>query len=238
MQGAKKGLIVNSRNLCFKPKRNRALANLSGHNSGAATAAAPAPQPLQEAAPQAPLPPPPAPTLTRPRRQNARAPIGARAERAARHLQGFSSGGVERRESRIYIETLDLSSESAIHLPVGSDRPGVASGGVQTTGRNEKMTRNLKTLGLALVAVFALSAVAASGASAANDLFTSPSENDGPDRRNRGRLQPTLKPTRKTNRASSATKAHTPAQPQATVVEAVTVHPKYEGNVPLRRNSQ
>ena len=32
MQGGKKGLIVNSRNLCFKPKRNRALANLSGHN--------------------------------------------------------------------------------------------------------------------------------------------------------------------------------------------------------------
>ena len=32
MQGGKKGLIVNSRNLCFKPKRNRALANLSGQN--------------------------------------------------------------------------------------------------------------------------------------------------------------------------------------------------------------
>ena len=33
MQGAKKGLIVNSRNLCRKPKRNRALANLSGQNA-------------------------------------------------------------------------------------------------------------------------------------------------------------------------------------------------------------
>ena len=33
MQGAKKGLIVNSRNLCFRPKRNRALADLSGQNA-------------------------------------------------------------------------------------------------------------------------------------------------------------------------------------------------------------
>ena len=33
MQGAKKGLIVNSRNLCFKPKRNRALADLTGQNA-------------------------------------------------------------------------------------------------------------------------------------------------------------------------------------------------------------
>jgi hypothetical protein len=32
MQGAKKGLIVNSRNLCFKPGRNRATANLRGQN--------------------------------------------------------------------------------------------------------------------------------------------------------------------------------------------------------------
>jgi hypothetical protein len=32
MQGAKKGLIVNSRNLCFKPKGNRANAKFSGHN--------------------------------------------------------------------------------------------------------------------------------------------------------------------------------------------------------------
>jgi len=32
MQGGKKGLIVNSRNLCFKPKRNKARANLLGHN--------------------------------------------------------------------------------------------------------------------------------------------------------------------------------------------------------------
>jgi hypothetical protein len=32
MQGGKKGLIVNSRNLCFKPKRNRANARLSGQN--------------------------------------------------------------------------------------------------------------------------------------------------------------------------------------------------------------
>jgi hypothetical protein len=32
MQGGKKGLIVNSRHLCFKPKRNRAKANLRGQN--------------------------------------------------------------------------------------------------------------------------------------------------------------------------------------------------------------
>ncbi len=32
MQGGKKGLIVNSRNLCFKPKRNKARANLLGQN--------------------------------------------------------------------------------------------------------------------------------------------------------------------------------------------------------------
>jgi hypothetical protein len=32
MQGAKKGLIVNSRHLCHKPKRNRARANLRGQN--------------------------------------------------------------------------------------------------------------------------------------------------------------------------------------------------------------
>jgi hypothetical protein len=32
MQGAKKGLIVNSRNLCVTPKRNRATANLRGQN--------------------------------------------------------------------------------------------------------------------------------------------------------------------------------------------------------------
>ena len=32
MQGGKKGLIVNSRNLCYKPKRNRARANLVGQN--------------------------------------------------------------------------------------------------------------------------------------------------------------------------------------------------------------
>jgi hypothetical protein len=38
------------------------------------------------------------------------------------------------------------------------------------------MTRNLKALGLALLAVFAMSAVAASGASAAEDVFTSSEE--------------------------------------------------------------
>lgn len=32
MQGGKKGLIVNSRNLCFKPNRNRARSNLIGQN--------------------------------------------------------------------------------------------------------------------------------------------------------------------------------------------------------------
>jgi hypothetical protein len=32
MQGGKKGLIVNSRNLCFKPKRNRARSNIRGQN--------------------------------------------------------------------------------------------------------------------------------------------------------------------------------------------------------------
>ncbi|HZJ29065.1 MAG TPA: hypothetical protein VFD37_03640, partial [Solirubrobacterales bacterium] len=32
MQGGKKGLIVNSRNLCVQPKRNRAKANLRGQN--------------------------------------------------------------------------------------------------------------------------------------------------------------------------------------------------------------
>ena len=32
MQGGKKGLIVNSRNLCYKPKRNKARANLLGQN--------------------------------------------------------------------------------------------------------------------------------------------------------------------------------------------------------------
>ena len=32
MQGGKKGLIVNSTNLCYKPKRNRARANLLGQN--------------------------------------------------------------------------------------------------------------------------------------------------------------------------------------------------------------
>jgi hypothetical protein len=50
--------------------------------------------------------------------------------------------------------------------------------GVQSTGRNQKMTRNLKALGLALIAIFAFSAVAASAASAegtdvATDHFTS-----------------------------------------------------------------
>ena len=33
MQGGKKGLIVNSRNLCYKPKRNRATANLTAQNN-------------------------------------------------------------------------------------------------------------------------------------------------------------------------------------------------------------
>ena len=32
MQGGKKGLIVNSKNLCYKPKRNRANASFEGHN--------------------------------------------------------------------------------------------------------------------------------------------------------------------------------------------------------------
>jgi hypothetical protein len=32
MQGGNKGLIVNSRSLCFKPKRNRAIAELDAHN--------------------------------------------------------------------------------------------------------------------------------------------------------------------------------------------------------------
>ena len=32
MQGGKKGLIVNSRNLCYKPQRNKAKANLLGQN--------------------------------------------------------------------------------------------------------------------------------------------------------------------------------------------------------------
>jgi len=32
LSGGKKGLIVNSRNLCFKPKRNRARSNLRGQN--------------------------------------------------------------------------------------------------------------------------------------------------------------------------------------------------------------
>jgi hypothetical protein len=32
MQGGRKGLIVNSRNLCHKPRRNRAKANLRGQN--------------------------------------------------------------------------------------------------------------------------------------------------------------------------------------------------------------
>ena len=32
MQGGKKGLIVNSRNLCYKPNRNRANAQFTGHN--------------------------------------------------------------------------------------------------------------------------------------------------------------------------------------------------------------
>ncbi len=32
MQGGKKGLVVNSRNLCFKPKRNRAIARFTGQN--------------------------------------------------------------------------------------------------------------------------------------------------------------------------------------------------------------
>ena len=32
MQGGKKGLIINSRNLCFKPKRNRAISNIRGQN--------------------------------------------------------------------------------------------------------------------------------------------------------------------------------------------------------------
>jgi hypothetical protein len=38
MQGAKKGLIVNSRNLCFKAKRNRANAVFTGQNGRRATA--------------------------------------------------------------------------------------------------------------------------------------------------------------------------------------------------------
>jgi hypothetical protein len=32
MQGGKKGLIVNSRHLCHKPKRNRAISNIKGQN--------------------------------------------------------------------------------------------------------------------------------------------------------------------------------------------------------------
>jgi len=32
MQGGKKGLIVNSKNLCYRPKRNRANAQFTGHN--------------------------------------------------------------------------------------------------------------------------------------------------------------------------------------------------------------
>ena len=32
MQGGQKGLIVNSRNLCYKPQRNKARANLLGQN--------------------------------------------------------------------------------------------------------------------------------------------------------------------------------------------------------------
>jgi hypothetical protein len=32
MQGGKKGLIVNSRHLCHKPKRNRARSNIRGQN--------------------------------------------------------------------------------------------------------------------------------------------------------------------------------------------------------------
>ena len=37
MQGGKKGLIVNSRNLCFKPKRNRANAAFTGQNGKQST---------------------------------------------------------------------------------------------------------------------------------------------------------------------------------------------------------
>jgi hypothetical protein len=32
MQGGKKGLIVNSRHLCHKPKRDRARSNIKGQN--------------------------------------------------------------------------------------------------------------------------------------------------------------------------------------------------------------
>jgi hypothetical protein len=47
------------------------------------------------------------------------------------------------------------------------------AGNTIATGRNREMTRNLKALGLALLVAFALSAVAASAASAqTQDVFT------------------------------------------------------------------
>lgn len=88
------------------------------------------------------------------------------------------------------------------------------------------MIRNLKMLGLALVAVFALSATVASAASAANDLFTSSSPNEKTDLTGESTL-PTFTSAGVPVVCNTGTYRGTI---EGAAVGAVTVHPVYETN--------
>jgi hypothetical protein len=60
----------------------------------------------------------------------------------------------------------------SLHVRIRGHDAGLMLRRRNQTGRNEQMTRNLKALGLALIAVFAMSAVAASAAQAKFDTLT------------------------------------------------------------------
>jgi hypothetical protein len=106
---------------------------------------------------------------------------------------------------------------------------GCRAGAATKTGRNEKMTRNLKAFGLALVAVFALSAVAASGASATDHTFTSTSGNGLTDLT--GETEEGVEPVLSAAGAEVVCEHGTYAGTvEGNDVGEVTVHPEYHGN--------
>jgi hypothetical protein len=90
------------------------------------------------------------------------------------------------------------------------------------------MIRNLKAFGLALIAVFALSAVAASGASAADHEFTSNSQNGLTDLT--GETEEGVKPTLSAAGIEVECEKGTYAGTvEGNSVGEVTVHPTYDG---------
>ena len=87
------------------------------------------------------------------------------------------------------------------------------------------MTRNLKTLGLALIAVLALGATAASGASA-SDVFTSTVERTDLTGASEEGVNPTLK-TNPEDESGITCEEGRYAGTAANGIEELTVHPVY-----------